>query len=564
MSTEFNRYSLFLFSLIIVSCQLGSLDEIDFPEVVTDPNQIVSSITSVTIESTISGMRADNLVHQCGHVLFTQSIAVPRFDDETVVFIKPEGERGNGGFESTITGLTPDKSYYGRAYLILGDTTWGEEVSFRTKMLNAVLEFETFCIDRNERTATVMSTFTFSGIENEILLKSYGVTWASHSQPTIQNDPFIPEAGRAVRNETYEIESIIFPEGDTNFVRAYFVVGQDTTYGPERHFLVTNFWTQVADFTGGPDANAVAFSIGNKGYVVITKSTDNFYEFDPQGGVDANGYRGNWTLLTNSNLPGGGRKKAVSFSMNGKGYVGLGEVGGILQNNFYEFDPSTGDWKEMEEFPGQGRIEAAAFSLVRDGHSYGYVGLGHDGVIRADFYEFDPNGGDPDGDEKMGTWRPINDFGEGRRKVVEFTINNKAYVGVGAGPGVSEAFHEFDPNGGSDDKGVWNLVKEFNQRFDAVGFSIGNKGYLATGQPDISASLQKDLWEFDPIGGGGQGTWTKMADTGGIPRKNAIGFTIGNKGYIGLGNGFTQNPIDFWEYTPTLDQNEVLEIEDCN
>ena len=339
------------------------------------------------------------------------------------------------------------------------------------------------------------------------------------------------------------------------------MVGQDTIYGAERQFLVTNFWTRVADFIGGPDANAVAFSIGEKGYVVMTRSTDNFYEFDPQGGVDVNGYRGNWTLLSSSNFPGEGRKKAVAFSMEGKGYVGLGEVGGSLQNDFYEFDPSTGTWKEIQEFPDLGRREATAFSLIRDGNSYGYVGLGYDGNCRNDFYEFDPNGGDDDNDGKMGTWRSINDFEECRLKVVEFTINNKAYVGVGWGEDTGEAFYEFDPNGGGD-KGEWKEVKRFGHRKDAVGFSIDNKGYLATGQ---SASIEKDLWEYAPDGDGGQGIWTKMADMGGLPRKNAIGFTIGNKGYIGTGEWVGgQNPIDFWEYTPTLEQNVALEIKDCN
>ena len=176
MNTQINQYALFFFLLFIFSCQLDSLDKIDFPEVVTDPNQTFSSGTSATIKSTIKGMQDGSLVDQCGHVLFTRSIPVPRFDDETIASIRPEGQRGNGVFESTITGLTPDKSYYGRAYLILGDTIWGEEVSFRVGKLNAVLEIDTFCIDRNEGTATVMSMFTFSDIENAIQLKSYGVT----------------------------------------------------------------------------------------------------------------------------------------------------------------------------------------------------------------------------------------------------------------------------------------------------------------------------------------------------------------------------------------------------
>ena len=41
----------------------------------------------------------------------------------------------------------------------------------------------------------------------------------------------------------------------------------------------------------------------------------------------------------------------------------------------------------------------------------------------------------------------------------------------------------------------------------------------------------KDFWEYDPTAN----TWTQKADFGGTARKNAVGFSIGTKGYIGTG-----------------------------
>ena len=40
-----------------------------------------------------------------------------------------------------------------------------------------------------------------------------------------------------------------------------------------------------------------------------------------------------------------------------------------------------------------------------------------------------------------------------------------------------------------------------------------------------------DFWEYDPT----TNTWTQKANFGGTPRDGAVGFSIGSKGYIGTG-----------------------------
>ena len=46
-----------------------------------------------------------------------------------------------------------------------------------------------------------------------------------------------------------------------------------------------------------------------------------------------------------------------------------------------------------------------------------------------------------------------------------------------------------------------------------------------------------------------QDTWTRKADFGGGKRGYAVGFSIGSKGYLGTGNNFSDHD-DFWEYDP--------------
>ena len=94
-------------------------------------------------------------------------------------------------------------------------------------------------------------------------------------------------------------------------------------------------------------------------------------------------------------------------------------------------------------------------------------------------------------------------------------------------------------------QGTWMQKANFNtERIIATGFSIGTKGYMGMGQ-DNAYAFKKDFWEYDP----GTDTWTQKADFGGTARGAATGFAIGTKGYIGTGAG-TSYYKDFWEYDP--------------
>lgn len=89
-----------------------------------------------------------------------------------------------------------------------------------------------------------------------------------------------------------------------------------------------------------------------------------------------------------------------------------------------------------------------------------------------------------------------------------------------------------------------------NAREGAVGFSIGNKGYIGTGGDGINYS--KEFWEWDQT----TNAWTQKANFEGNAREGALGFSIGNKGYIGIGLGSNSGTLyslnDFWEYNPNL------------
>ena len=100
----------------------------------------------------------------------------------------------------------------------------------------------------------------------------------------------------------------------------------------------------------------------------------------------------------------------------------------------------------------------------------------------------------------------------------------------------------------------WNEMTDFGggERERAVSFSIGQRGYVATGQ-DSTNSVQNDLWEYQPS----SNTWTQKASMPTVGRRNAIAFSINGIGYVGtgidsaLGVGSGGNPLsDFWAYNP--------------
>ena len=85
----------------------------------------------------------------------------------------------------------------------------------------------------------------------------------------------------------------------------------------------------------------------------------------------------------------------------------------------------------------------------------------------------------------------------------------------------------------------------------ACSFSIGDKGYIVTGEL-WNYSLSEKLLEYDQQ----TDTWTQKADFGGSARMHATGFSVNGKGYIGTGATPGMPWVwfsDFWEYDPDTD-----------
>lgn len=155
-----------------------------------------------------------------------------------------------------------------------------------------------------------------------------------------------------------------------------------------------------------------------------------------------------------------------------------------------------------------------------------------------------------------------------------FVIGNKAYVGTGAdylhtlqdfNAGLYNLYGalylysmrkgsfkndwlEYDP---ATDQ--WTSLPAFpgGLRYGAIGFAIGNKGYVGLGHLNDGSSLTStfynDMWEYDPA----IKTWTKLPDFPGNARSGAIAFSINNNAYVALGNNNNVIYKDVWKFDAT-------------
>jgi N-acetylneuraminic acid mutarotase len=252
---------------------------------------------------------------------------------------------------------------------------------------------------------------------------------------------------------------------------------------------------------------------------------------------------GNWILTTP--FKGARRASAIVFTIGNKAYVGLGYNGTDYFADLYEYDPELGFWQTKASFPGIGRERAVSFSAG----GKGYVGLGYNRNLvteeLGDFWEYDPN---------TDTWTQLSDFGgTARYNAVGFCIGERCYVGTGNdGANNYNDFWEYEP---SEDR--WTEIASYpgQKREEALAFVLQGKGYICGGRNNGLYNI--DFWEFDPEGR----SWTKRTPdsseeyydefTSAVQRYNAVAFTINEKAYIATGvpsGGSVDNTV--WEYDP--------------
>jgi len=298
-------------------------------------------------------------------------------------------------------------------------------------------------------------------------------------------------------------------------------------------------WMRSSDFEGVARTEAVGFVLDGKAYIGTGYKQDDvrlsdFWAYD----------QATETWFQKADMPGAARNSAVAFTVGSKAYVGTGYDGINQLNDFYSYNPANNTWDTIASFAGSARYGAVAFSSG----SKGYVGTGFDGNYLKDFYAYNPTND---------TWTQTASLGGTKRQnAVAFTINNLSYVATGVNNGAyPDDIWQFDPSNEtwSQKTRIANISDDTYDdeygsipRANASVFVIDNIAYLANGS---TSGLNSTVYAYDPS----TDRWTQKTGFESTQREGAIGFSLNNRGYVATGSNSSSRFDDMWEFLPNND-----------
>ncbi len=178
-------------------------------------------------------------------------------------------------------------------------------------------------------------------------------------------------------------------------------------------------WSAIKPFEGTARFGAVAFAIGGKGYVGTGYDGSykmDFWEYDPS--------TDDWTEVSSAKKV---RYNASAFVIGSKAYLVGGAGNGLYINDFYSFDPAAAtQWTKLRSTYDQDGVSydndyenitrADAVSFVMDGKAY--LTLGDNGSLRPETWVYTP---------EDDLWEETTEFeGAARTAAVAFTTYTTA------------------------------------------------------------------------------------------------------------------------------------------
>ncbi len=202
---------------------------------------------------------------------------------------------------------------------------------------------------------------------------------------------------------------------------------------------VNDRWTQKADFGGTARYDALSFAIGDYGYVGTGYDGNylkDFYRYDPvndkwvimDGTAGMNGFSGKK------------RRSGSAFVIDNIAYICCGQSNGTYVDDFWKFDPSTGTWTQLRDIANNntdedydddyaGIARAQAVTFVIDGK--GYLVTGENGTLKSDYWVYNPAtdlwSGDSDDD-----YTALTVKASARKKAVAFSTGTRGFIVTGA------------------------------------------------------------------------------------------------------------------------------------
>jgi hypothetical protein len=247
--------TLFLATLIVllVSCSSDENNNNTTTPVITAPvltTAVVNSITQLTVNS------GGNITSNGGADITARGVVWSTSQNPTIsLTTKTNDGVGLGAYTSNIAGLSPNTTYYVRAYATNSvGTAYGNEVNFITTSIQLPVLTTTTISNITLSTASSGGDITSDGVGTIIVR---GVIWSTSQNPTIALSTKTTD-GTGIGTFTSNITGLT--ANTTYYVRAYATNSAGTAYGLQLSFTTIASYTQMYP-TGTIFCNSVVTAV---------------------------------------------------------------------------------------------------------------------------------------------------------------------------------------------------------------------------------------------------------------------------------------------------------------
>ncbi|MCF8302228.1 MAG: IPT/TIG domain-containing protein [Bacteroidales bacterium] len=423
----------------------------------------------------------------------------PTVDDHKKTFLINIKE---GPFSFRVTGgLVNNLDYHVRSYIKSKlYVVYGNQIEFTSPVTKSpkIIDFEPKIGGVFKKIEITGEHFANSTTENKVYFGEYPAIVDSATQTKI-----IAHLGNAPRSSSVNISVVVYPNQTYTMHDIH----------PER-FTIKYPWKRISDLPRSFNRyNVVSFSINDKAYLGLDSEDMILWEYDPDKGE----------LEEKTQFPGDYDIDEIvsicTFTLNRNAYL-------IIEPDFdndtivqlWTYNPASNNWQRKADYPGGKTNSSAVFSLNKKGY---YV----DGKSKTQIHlwEYSP---------EMDMWEQKPDFPYSPNYPSSgFAIGNKGYIICKEDEGQysKNYIYEYDPA-----TSKWTSLIEFPGHFHTMeGFTLNNKYYTGN-------DLKYDFWEFDPV----KNSLRKIPENPEF-RKPYASFSIGGKGYIGIGQFEREEMYEF-------------------
>ncbi len=236
-------------------------EDIPFFLVVPEGYQRIPSVITKSIETSTqnSASISCGVTFEGAAKVTTRGVCWSTSQTPTIANSKTKNGTGLGTYTSNITGLSPNTTYYVRAYATNSEgTAYGGQRNFTTTAEQTIPTVITGSITNiSTTTATCSGDVTADGGSS---VTARGVCWSTSQNPTTANSKTTNGTGLG----TYTSNITGLSPNTTYYVRAYATNSEGTAYGEQRSFK-TNQGAVGDTFTDSRDGNVYkTVTIGNQ------------------------------------------------------------------------------------------------------------------------------------------------------------------------------------------------------------------------------------------------------------------------------------------------------------